>query len=304
MNAGRNLAASIRQRLLNLSRERGEDFQLVLTRYAVERLLYRLSRSSYHSEFLLKGAMLFALWSDMPHRPTRDLDLLSFGTSDIARIEDVFREIMLTEVEPDGLAFLADSVRGERIKEDQEYEGVRLICTARLEQARVKVQVDVGFGDAVTPAPEDVLYPLLLADLPAPHLLAYTRYTVVAEKLQAMVMLGLLNTRMKDFYDLRTLANTYEFDGETLRRAIQATFDRRATPIPLDVPVALSLTFGEDTAKQNQWNAFLRRSRLEIEEKSLADVVADLREFLMPPVLSAARGETFTHHWTPREHWV
>ena len=158
----RNLAASVRQRLLNASRTRREDFQVTLTRYALERLLYRLSQSSYRDQFIIKGAMLFSLWSESPHRPTRDLDLLSFGASDIARLEATFREIIKIEVEPDGLEFVADTVRGGRIKEEQEYEGVRLNLQARLEQARISLQVDIGFGDSVTPAPDEIEYPLSL----------------------------------------------------------------------------------------------------------------------------------------------
>jgi Nucleotidyl transferase AbiEii toxin, Type IV TA system len=199
MTERRNIAASVRQRLLNASRARREDFQVTLTRYALERLLYRLSKSAHRGQFIIKGAMLFSAWNEVPHRPTRDLDLLSFGTSDISRLEGIFREIVNTEVEPDGLEFFTESVCGGRIKEDHEYEGVRLSIQARLEQARLSLQIDVGFGDAVTPAPEEIEYPTLLSDLPAPRLRAYSRYSVVAEKFQAMVMLGIVNTRMKDF---------------------------------------------------------------------------------------------------------
>jgi hypothetical protein len=256
MTERRNIAASVRQRLLNASRARREDFQVTLTRYAIERLLYRLSKSAHREQFIIKGAMLFSAWNEVPHRPTRDLDLLSFGTSDIPRLEGMFREIVNTEVEPDGLEFFAESVRGGRIKEDQEYEGVRLSIQARLEHARLSLQIDIGFGDAVTPAPEEIEYPTLLADLPAPRLRAYSRYSVVAEKFQAMVMLGIANTRMKDFFDVWTLAGSFNFDGRVLCQAMKMTFERRETEIPSTAPLALTPEFYEDRTKQSQWEHF------------------------------------------------
>ncbi len=293
-----NLAASVRQRLLNASRTRREDFQVTLTRYALERLLYRLSRSGYRDQFIIKGAMLFSIWNESPHRPTRDLDLLSFGASDITRLEDTFREIINAEVEPDGLEFVTDTVRGGRIKEDQEYEGVRVNLQARLEQARISLQVDIGFGDAVTPAPEEIEYPTLLAESPAPRLRAYSRYSVVAEKFQAMVMLGIANTRMKDFYDVWTLARTFNFDGEVLRRSLKATFDRRGTELPLTAPLALTPEFYQEQTKQSQWNAFLKRSQLTEQAAALDEVAALLQDFLMPPALALSKDESFEMRWS------
>jgi hypothetical protein len=228
-----NLAASVRQRLLNLARTQKEDFQLVLTRYALERLLYRLGRSEHAGIFILKGAMLFQIWSNQRHRPTRDLDLLGRGESSIERFEQIFRDICQATVEDDALVFMADSVRGERIKEDQEYEGLRIRFEARLEHARISLQIDIGFGDAVRPAATKIEYPTLL-DFPAPTVLAYRQPTVVAEKFQAMVALGIANSRMKDFYDLWVLARDFEFDGSTLCEAFQGnvptTEDRLARP--------------------------------------------------------------------------
>ena len=290
MTERRNIAASVRQHLLNASRARREDFQVTLTRYALERLLYRLSKSAHREQFIIKGAMLFAVWNEIPHRPTRDLDLLSFGSSDIPRLEGVFREIVDTKVEPDGLEFFAESVRGGRIKEDQEYEGVRLSIQARLEQARLSLQIDIGFGDAVTPAPEEIEYPTLLADSPAPRLRAYSRYSVVAEKFQAMVMLGIANTRMKDFFDVWTLARSFDFDGGILCQSVKMTFERRGTELPLTVPLAFTPEFYEDRTKQSQWNAFLKRSQLAAQSTSLDEVVTVLRDFLLRPF------------WAPSEH--
>ncbi len=298
----RNLPASVRERLRKLAAARKEDFQLVLTRYALERWLYRLSRTPHADSFILKGAMLFQLWTGQPHRPTRDLDLLGRGDNSVAAVVAAFREVCNQAVEADGLEFRAESVRGERIKEDQEYEGIRVHCEARLENARIPLQIDVGFGDAVTPPPADVRYPTLL-DFPAPALRAYRRETVVAEKFQAMTALGMANSRMKDFYDLWVLARGFAFDGSTLSGAIRATFRRRRTALPTAAPLALTAEFAEDAAKRKQWKAFLRKSKLEA-SAGLTEVVAVLRDFLMPPVQALAGSELFELSWPPGGPWM
>ncbi len=284
-----NVAHSVRARLLTLSKERREEFQFVLTRYALERLLYRLSRSTHREGFVLKGAMMFAVWSGHPHRATKDLDLLGSGSPDLDRLAAVFREVVVVGVEDDGLVFDATSVVAVRIKEDADYEGVRVTLDAKLGTAKVGVQIDIGFGDAVTPSAVEVAYPSLL-DLPRPSLRAYPRETVVAEKLQAMVHLGLLNSRMKDFFDLWVLATHFEFDGELLVRAVKATFERRGTPLPTEPPVALTSTFSNDGSKQKQWTAFLRRSGVGSSDLTLDAVVAGLAEFLLPVVLEPRHG--------------
>lgn len=303
MTERRNIAASVRQRLLNASRARREDFQVTLTRYGLERLLYRLSKSAHSDQFVIKGAMLFSAWNEVPHRPTRDLDLLSFGANDISHLEEMFREIVNTEAEPDGLEFFTERVSGGRIKEDQEYEGVRLSVQARLERARLSLQIDIGFGDAITPAPEEIEYPTLLADLPAPRLRAYSRYSVVAEKFQAMVMLGIANTRMKDFFDLWTLARSFDFDGRVLCQAMKVTFARRETEVPSTAPLALTPEFYGDRTKQSQWGAFLKRSQLDAQSTTLDEVAAALRDFLMPPASAVVEGKPFDARWTPITGW-
>lgn len=207
-DALKDLSASVRARLTNLAKEQNEDFQELLSRYARERLLYRLSISEYQARFILKGALLFTSWTGSPHRPTRDLDLLGHGPTELALLEKAFREVCLVEVQPDGLEFQSDSVDGERIKEGENYEGVRLHLKVLLGNARIVLQVDVGFGDRVVPKPEDIDFPVLL-DFPAPHLKSYPRETVVAEKFEAMVKLGMLNSRMKDFYDLWILSESF-----------------------------------------------------------------------------------------------
>jgi len=298
----RNLAASVRQRLMNVARTQKEDFQLILTRYALERLLYRLSQSEYRDVFILKGAMLFQLWGDQPHRPTRDLDLLGRGENSIPRFERIFQEVCDLAVEEDGLVFNAQSVRGETIKEDQEYEGLRLTLDCRLENARIPIQIDIGFGDVVTPAASELTYPVLL-DFPAPILAVYSRESVVAEKFQAMVMLGIANSRMKDFYDLWVLARQFEFQGPMLCQAIRATFERRRTPVPAEVPLALSAEFSNDQGKQAQWRAFIGKGRLDTGGAGLNEVVDALRGFLMPPAKAIATGGLLEMVWPAFGPW-
>lgn len=275
----RNVAASVRARLLNKARAEKLDFNLLLTRYALERILYRLSISKQHGQFLLKGALLFDLWFDVPHRPTRDADLLGFGSAEIPHIESLFREISQIESD-DGIVFQADSVKAAEIRKEANYAGVRVTMLGVLDGARCQVQIDIGFGDAVTPGPEDVEYPAILEGMPSPRLRAYPRYTVVAEKLEAMVKLGILNSRMKDYFDLWILARHSDFDGAVLVKAIHATFERRRTGFPTSVPFGLSDEFAADTQKNIQWLAFLRKNSLE--PVPLAKVVEDVRQFLMP----------------------
>jgi hypothetical protein len=299
----KNMAAPVRARLTDLARRQGEDFQLVLTRYAIERLLYRLARTEYAAEFVLKGAMLFRLWAGQPHRPTRDLDLLGRGEPSVERLAAVFRAVCAAAVEDDGLTFDPDTVTAEKIKQDQEYEGVRVGCVARLGQARIDLQVDVGFGDAVTPGPVKVQFPALL-DLPAPELAAYPRETVVAEKFQAMVMLGIANSRMKDFFDLWVLARSFGFGGAVLADAIRATFARRKTPVPAVPPLALTAEFGADAAKVKQWQAFLKKGKLDAGGVTLVEVCEFLAGFLMPPAQALAGGTKFAQAWPAGGPWA
>jgi predicted nucleotidyltransferase component of viral defense system len=297
-----NIAASARQRLLDLARKRGADFQLILIQYAVERLLYRFSRSVYKDRFILKGAMLFSVWSEEPFRATRDLDFLGKGDNTVSAMTKVFGEICKTAADGDGLEFLSDKIDGQEIRDAQEYRGIRLSFEARLAGARIPVQVDIGFGDAVAPAAEMVDYPVLL-DHPAPRLLAYPRETVVSEKFQAMVERGMANSRMKDFFDIWVLALMFEFDGSRIAQGIRATFERRRTQIPAAPPLALTEEFYGDRPKQVQWEAFLRKGRLKIQEKDFSKVASLLRGFLMPPALAAGQGQTFSQRWSPGGPW-
>lgn len=298
----RNLAASIRQRLLQLARARREEFQLTLTRYGLERTLYRLGRSAQRDQFILKGALLFSLWSDDFYRPTRDLDLLGHGSSDIPRLEQLFCEIIATPVEDDGLVYLVESVKGDRIRQDEEYEGVHIQIAARLDNARISIKIDIGFGDVITPSPQEIEYPTML-DLPKPRLRAYPRETVIAEKFEAMVKLGIGNTRLKDFHDLMVLSRQFEFDGDLLSQAIKATFARRGTPLPAEAPIALTNAFFNDASKQVQWRAFMERMNLKVEGMSLEEVVTVLRNFLMPPTLAARQKVPFKPRWSAVTSW-
>ena len=297
----RNLQASVRQRLLNLSRQRGEVFDLVLNLYALERLLYRLGISELRDRFVLKGALLFALWSPVSHRPTRDLDLLGYGSPNIDEIENEFRSLCGIDG-GDGITFISDSIHGELIREGAEYLGVRITLNAEIDHAHIKLQIDIGFGDAVTPAPELISFPTLL-DFPAPRLRAYPIYTVIAEKFEAVVKLGMANTRMKDFYDLWFLAQRFEFNGDLLRRAIKATFDRRGTSLPSVLPLALSDTSAADPGITTQWAAFVHRSKLLAVPVGWADVITVLRQFLMPPAIATGKDEPFIKRWVLPGKW-
>jgi len=224
----KNLPASIWQKLLNLAQERNDDFGLVLTKFGLARMLFRLSKSKYRHMFILKGALLFELWTRERYRTTRDADFLAKGDNSPERFVKIFQEISTIEVEGDGLRFDPKTVKAERIKDDADYEGVRVTFTAFLEKAQIPIQIDISFGDAIRPGPSETEYPTLL-DLPSPRLLTYPRETVVSEKLEAMVKLGIANSRMKDFHDLHSLSKTFEFEGRALLDAIRATFGRRGT---------------------------------------------------------------------------
>lgn len=297
----RDVGSSVRARLLRLARVRGEDFQLVLTRYANERLLYRLASSPHVSRFVLKGAALFTVWTGKPHRATRDLDLLGFGDPDEARIRSVFAELLGLVVVDDGVIFDADTLRVGPIREDQEYGGVRVEIVARVTRAQIRLQIDIGFGDAITPKAGSLEFPPLL-DFPAPRLLAYPPETVVAEKLEAMVHLGLANSRMKDFYDLVILSRMFEFDGDLLTRAIRATFERRKTLLPMGLPVALTPAFADDAAKHTQWSGFARKSAAR-DVESLPAAVSAIVAFAEGPLAAAARADLFGKHWVPGGPW-
>ena len=297
-----NVAASVRQKLLNRSREQKEDFQLVLTRYALERLLYRLSKSKHVDEFVLKGAFMFLIWTDAPYRPTRDVDLLGFGNSSAERLIGVFKTICDTNKD-DGLIFETESLSAEEIREQQEYNGIRLTLVARLEQAEIPLQIDVGFGDVVTPTPKYVDFPTIL-DMPPPSLRVYSKESVISEKYEAMVRLGIANSRMKDFYDIWVLSKDFDFEGLMLAKAIKATFSTRQTALPKNTPVAFSGDFSGNPTKQAQWKAFTSRSRLKIQTDTLESIIANIYSFLVPPTEALLKKEPFTLNWSAGKGWT
>jgi predicted nucleotidyltransferase component of viral defense system len=298
----RNISASVEKRLLNLSRQSGEDFQYVLMRYGLERLMYRLSRSVYAKEFVVKGAMLLRVWTGEQYRPTKDLDLLAILDKSPEELDQIFRDVCTLTVEDDGLVFLSETIRVRQIREDNVYGGVRVTLEARLGKIRIPLQVDIGFGDAVTPEAQQEEFPTLL-DFPAPILLTYPRETSIAEKFEAIVNLGLTNSRMKDYYDIWLLSQQFDFDGANLVRAIEATFRRRRAVLPNELPIGLSIEFVSDAGKLSQWDAFVRRSRLDTKEINLEAVVKVIADFMMPPSIAAAEGKAFLLTWTPGGPW-
>ena len=298
----KNLPVSVHQRLLNLSREKGEEPNQIFLRYAIERFLYRLSQSQFRSSFILKGALLFFAWTGSAHRITRDLDLLGHGEASHDHIAKVFRAICRENVIADGLFYDPDSVRVQAIRDDAVYESHRVRLSCSLGTARFQVQIDVGFGDVVIPRATTLLYPGLL-DFPEPELRAYPPETVVAEKLNALVALGLQNSRMKDFYDLWLIARTFSFKGPVLTQAIRGTFERRRIPLPNEQPVALDKQFAEYPGKAEQWRSFLERSDLTDAPQDLPELIETLSTFLAPPLLAATRRKEYNQVWQDGGPW-
>ncbi|MCX7192831.1 MAG: nucleotidyl transferase AbiEii/AbiGii toxin family protein [Proteobacteria bacterium] len=281
----KNIAASVRVRLLGIAKSQNADFNQILVRFALERILYRLSQSTHADQFLLKGSLLFTLWYDMPHRPTRDADLLGFGSSDLESIAQTFRDIAGVEVE-DGIVFDPATVSVEEIRKEAGYAGARVLIVGEIANARCKTQIDIGFGDAVTPGHVHAVYPVLIKDLPAPRLKTYPVYTVISEKLHAIVLLGMTNSRLKDYFDLWVLLDREALNTHTLARAIAATFVRRGMSVPTELPIGLTNEFATERSRQAMWLSFLKKNQLAI--TPLLEVVTMLREKLMPVLSQAA----------------
>lgn len=303
-DALKNVAASVKQRLINHGKLHSIEFQRVLVLYGTERLLYRLSVSPFAEHFILKGASLFSLWLDELHRRTRDVDLLGRDEPDIERFAAMFKVICEFQVVEDGLRFDAETVKAKPIREENEFGGIRVTLVAFLDQARIPLQVDIGFGDATVPAPVKVVFPTLLADFAAPQLLAYQKETTIAEKLHALVVLARGNSRMKDFFDLYVLAQEFSFTMATLSAAVRDAFARRSTALPVTVPDGLTQDFAQDPAKQTQWKAFLKQNVSPPRDAlALPDVITGINAFLLP-VLDAARGDSdASATWAPGGPW-
>jgi predicted nucleotidyltransferase component of viral defense system len=300
--SGRDVGASVRQRLLNQSRAQGRPFQELLQYFAMERFLYRLSQSPFSDRFVLKGALLLTAWRAPLSRPTMDIDLAGRMSNELDHIADFVGTVCEVVTEPDGIEFNRDSIEVSRIKEDANYEGVRVRFFATLAKARIPMQIDIGFGDVVVPAPTKIEYPTLL-DFPAPVLQAYPKETVIAEKLEALTALGVLNSRMKDYYDLALLPRLYSFEGECLIEAIIATFRHRGTRIEAE-PIGLTEAFYADPARAVQWRAFVRRNRFTETSGDLEQLVGEIRQFAFPILNAAASEKPLNARRKPGGPWI
>lgn len=298
----KNLSASVHARLQNRARAAQRPFQELLQYFAMERFLYRLSMSPHRSRFVLKGALMLHVWDAPLARVTKDVDFLGHLDNSLENLAHVVREICDADVAPDGMVFESATVKAARIKEDADYEGVRVRFAAFLGRAHVVMQIDVGFGDVITPGVQTITYPALL-DFPVPALSGYPRETVIAEKFHAMVYLGTLNSRMKDFYDVWLLARQFAFDGELLAKAIAATFANRETVIDT-APIAFTPAFTEQSSTVAQWTAFRKKLPNTDCPDKLSEVVSLLAEFLLPVARGCVDGKSFGVNWSPRGPWT
>ena len=297
----KNVAASVHQRLLNVGKQTSRPFNEIVQYYAIERWLYRLAKSDYRERFVLKGALMLLVWKTSVTRPTRDIDFLARASNDLESIRGLIAEVCGLSVENDGMAFDPGSVTTERIAEDADYEGVRASFSALLGNTRLHMQVDIGFSDVITPDPIAITYPTILAQ-PAPELRAYNRETVIAEKFEVMVSLGEINSRMKDFFDVWLLAESFDFDGSALANAIRETFARRRTRIDIE-PICFAHRFAHDPAKSKQWTAFLRRSLLTTAPSAFFEIVERIKLFLQPVATALENGKPFDLRWQRGGPW-
>ena len=297
----RDLAASVRQRLLNQAHDQGRPFQELLQYYAIERFLYRLAQSNHRDKFILKGALLLTVWQAPLSRSTVDIDLLGKTSNKLEHIASLVSEICGLDVEADGVKFDSASIKTAHIKEDADYEGIRVRFRATVSGARIPMQIDIGFDDVIVPQATKIDYPTLL-EFPAPVLQAYPKETVIAEKLEALTALATLNSRMKDFFDLWALSRVYPFEGPVLVRAIKTTFDHRSTAIE-PLPEGLNDDFGREPIRSGQWTAFLRRARLTSAPSKFVDTIRAVREFAHPPLSAAASDDSFEQNWEPGGSW-
>lgn len=301
--ASKGLPASVHVRLVQHAKAIGLDSNLVLARYGTERFLYRLSQSPYADRFILKGALLMLVWLGETIRPTRDADLLGFGDLSQESFAQILKDVCAVQVEPDGLEYLISSVDVSPIREADDYGGMRGTVQARLGNARLHIQIDVGIGDAVVPSPEWLEYPSLLG-FPPPRLRVYRPETAIAEKLHAMVELGKDNSRMRDFFDIYALAAQRDFSGDTLVAAVRATFERRRTPLPETLPLALTPEFATLGSKLTQWQGFLTKSGVSSAPREFDQVITTIAGFLGPVIGAARAGTSFNMTWAPGGAWL
>jgi hypothetical protein len=281
------------------AKQHGDDYQRVLTRYAIERLLYRLSQTEATERYVLKGAMLFVTWPEHVSRPTGDLDLLGHGDPAPAAIAELFNRICQVEFADDGIRFDATSTNVEEVREADKYQGVRVSLDGELAGAIIRVLVDIGFGDHVYPSPKRGHFPGLLPELPQAAILMYPPETVVAEKFEAMIRFGETNSRIKDFHDIWVTTRTFSFDLASLLEAINGTFRRRETVVPADVPVGLSEAFAVVVKDRGLWSGFLRRNPPIMTPPPFAELQEELRRFFGPVIAHLRSPEGASGHWDP-----
>ena len=296
-----NLAASIHQQLLDRAREKDRPFNEFLQHFAIERFIYRLSKSTHAKHFILKGALMLPVWSGSASRPTMDIDCLGRMDNDLDVMASAAGDICNVPTVPDGMTFDAESVPVARIAEDAEYEGARIRLRGNLGNARVSIQVDIGFGDVIVPGPNRFEYPGIL-DFPRAKLKGYSKESTIAEKFHTMVKLGVLNSRMKDFYDIWLLSNTYNFSGDTLTEAVGKTFSNRNTSVPSN-PTAFETSFGQESTRNSQWRGFISRTRLDDVPSVFSEITTSIRKFLGPVSSAIARDIPFRKTWKAAGPW-
>lgn len=298
----KNIEASVRAQLQSKAKEANRPFAELLQYYGMERFLYRFSRSKYADKFILKGALMFTVWKVPERRTTLDMDFSAKYDNKVSSIEKVIKEICKVQVVPDGLIFDPKTVGGQKIKEDADYEGVRIKFQGFLERARIPMQFDVAFGDTIYPKPKTVDYPVIL-DLPKPRLKGYPAESVISEKFEAMVKLGLLNSRMKDFYDLWLMIRRFDFDGSKLTEALKRTFDRRKTSLPQNKPLFAEEIYDEKSDRQILWTAFLKKSDIKYVPEKLHTIASDIENFLIKPLIAIGKGGEFNKAWETKGSW-
>jgi len=300
--AVKNVPASIRARLQNIAKETGRPFSEVLQYYGMERFLYRFSRSEYADQFILKGALMFTVWRVTERRTTLDIDFSAHCSNPIEALEELIREVCEVPVIPDGLVFDSANVKGKKIKENADYEGVRVKFRGWLGRSRITMQIDVAFGDVIYPKPRLIDYPVILG-LPKPQLKGYPVESVVSEKFEAIVKLGSLNSRMKDFYDLRLMLRRFDFDGIRLTEALKRTFSHRQTPLPEDKPIFAEEIYNERSDRQTLWQAFLKKGDIKHAPEKLSDVAGEIEKFIIDPLDAVRKGEKFNEKWKAAGPW-
>ena len=298
----KNIEASIKARLKNKAQETNRPFAEVMQYYGMERFLYRFSKSKYADKFVLKGALLFAVWQIPDRRTTLDIDFLARFDNEVATIERVMKDVCDTSVDPDGLKFDPQTVKGMKIKEDADYEGVRIKFTGFLDRAEIPMQIDVGFGDIVYPKTKAIDYPVIL-DFPKPHLNGYPQESVISEKFEAMIKLGLLNSRMKDFYDIWLMMRQFEFKGANIASAIKKTFNNRKTDIPNKKPLFADEIYDEKSDRQTLWSAFLKKGDIQHAPGTLSVTAKEIENFLFEPIMALNENGKFDKTWKSPKGW-